>query len=192
MNVKRKPPQFLRKYAPSEGTNPDPNPIAEERNKWDVPTPSSRFGWLPCLRCGKQLYRTNKTRLCYLCQRKWGLPTLRRRIMPLQEWHLSICQNKLCSDPAHLAGLVPVRPRKPRFRGRSSTHKTESLAPVRHTLLLDKTTSMQLTQRAVARSADLGFRFTKADLIREAICEHFRNHPDVEFFTDASPDRIEP
>ena len=82
--------QLLRQYAPLGGANPGPSPITEDRDEWDVPAPPNRFGRLVCFRCGKQLYRTNKTRLCYLCQRKWGLPTLRRRVKPLQEWHLSV------------------------------------------------------------------------------------------------------
>ena len=62
---------------------------------------------------------------------------------------------------------------------------------VPHTLVLDRATSDRLAHRARARSAHEGFLITKADLVREAVREHFRNHPDSEYFVDALPGQVE-
>ncbi len=195
-----KGPQILRHVAPLVPPTPKPAPIPEPHDEWDVPAPPNpnRFGKAVCFRCGRQLYRNNRSHICYQCQRKWGLLTLKRRVKPLQEFHLSVCRKRLCPDPAHIAGLIPARPRKRRSSPKSaaistgsrpSAESTEGLGPM---VVIDRVTSNRLARRALARSGQLGFRVTKADLIREAIREHLKNHPATEFYTDASPGEDEP
>jgi len=141
----------------------------------------------PAATCGKQLYRNNRSHMCTACQRKWGLETLRRRNKPLQKWHLSVCRDQNCEDPAHWADYVPVHPRKPKRPSRANVQPGNSLGPIYHTVLLNCVTSKWLDARARALSAERGCRIAKTDLIRQAIEEYLQNHPDCEFFEDAVP-----
>lgn len=184
--------RFLRIFGPDEEVCPPPPkpPKAEDSHGGPAQT---RRGTQICFRCGRLLYQNNKSHMCFLCQRKFGLPTLRRRNKPLQQWHLENCHDPNCSDPAHLADRIPVRPRRPRRPRRPSWLRSNEPAsraggPISHSVLLDRWMSEYLGSLASAKSAELGCRVAKTDLIRQAIQEFFRNHPASEFFEDAAPE----
>jgi len=184
--------RLLEPIGPSTKAIPTPAEHSVQPDEMSQKVAHVRFGRYRCFQCGRLLYRNNRSLVCYRCQRKWGLATLRRRLIALQHWHLQRCEKRDCSDPAHFAHLMPLRPRSPRRRAGSKDPIPERLVPVSVNLLLDRMTSARLTERAEAKSAHLGFRITKADLVREAIHEHFKNHPDTEFFADATPGENEP
>lgn len=98
--------QFLRGFGPEVEVRPEPPKPQQPEDRYEGPAQTPR-GRLLCFRCGRLLYRNNKSHICTVCQRKFGLPTLRRRNKPLQQWHLSICQDKNCKDPAHWAAVLP-------------------------------------------------------------------------------------
>jgi hypothetical protein len=180
--------QFLRCFGPEVEVLPEPPKPPQPEHLYQGPAQTPR-GMPLCFRCGRPLYRNNKSHVCTTCQRKFGLPTLRRRNKPLQQWHLSICHDKNCKDPAHWADCVPVRPRRPKRPSRAKVPPGSSVAPIPHSVLLDWVTSKWLEGRARSRSAELGCRIGKSDLIRLAIKEFIHNHPDSEFFEDAIPGR---
>jgi len=178
--------QFLRCFGPEVEVFPEPRKLPQPEDCYQGPAQTPR-GTPFCFRCGKLLYRNNKSHMCTACQRKFGLPTLRRRNKPLQERHLSICHDKDCKDPAHLAGCIPVRPRKPKRPSRSKAQADGLMAPVSHSVLLDGLTALRLELNAGAMSARRGCRIGKTDLIRLAVKEYLHNHFDCEFFEDAAP-----
>jgi len=145
---------FLRSFGPQGEAWPEP-PKRKAEDSHGGP-PRSRTGLDLCFRCGRPLYKNNKSHMCYRCQRKWGLPTLRRRNKPLQAWHLSFCQNKNCEDPAHFADRIPVHPRIPRCPSRSKAQAEGLLPPVLHSVLLDGVTALRLKFNADAMSAERG------------------------------------
>ena len=178
--------QFLRCFGPEVEVFPEPPKPPQPEDCYQGPAQTPR-GTPLCFRCGRLLYRNNKSHMCTTCQRKFGLPTLRRRNKPLQEWHRSICHDKSCKDPAHWADSIPVRPQKPKRPSRSKALASGLLAPVSHSVLLDGVTSERLEMNARAMSARRGCRIGKSDLIRLAVKEFLHNHYDCEFFEDAAP-----
>lgn len=176
--------QFLRCFGPEVEVWPEPPKPPQPEDCYPGPA-KTRWGTALCFRCGWRLYRNNKSHMCTACQRKFGLPTLRRRNKPLQEWHSSWCHDKNCKDPAHWADCVPVRPRRPKHPSKSKPQAGSLPGPVFHSVLLDRATSKWLEFRARAVSAERGCRIGKTDLIRQAINEYLQNHPDCEFFVDA-------
>lgn len=168
----------------------------DQRRQWGLMGAQARYGKGVCVRCGHPLYPNNRSHLCRACVRKWGLPTLEKRVKPLQELHLRICRDPQCQHPAHFANCVSARPQRPSIDiwGRRVTRASRSKAqsnPVfmfrRHNVILDGLTLIRLGRRALAKSGQLGCRISKSDLIREALKEWFRNHPDTEFFADVRP-----
>lgn len=185
--------QFLRCFGPQVEVWPEapelPKPPKPPKPEDSYAGPAqTRWGTALCFRCGWRLYRNNKSHICTACQRKFGLPTLRRRNKPLQEWHRGWCQDKNCQDPAHWADCIPVRPKKPKRPSRAKARADGLSAPVFHSVLLDRVISECLASRASSMSAERGCRIGKSDLIRVAILEFLHNHPDSEFFDDAIPE----
>ena len=179
--------QFLRCFGPEVEVLPEPPKPPEPEDYYQGPAQTPR-GTPLCFRCGKLLYRNNKSHICTTCQRKWGLPTLRRRVKPLQQWHLSICHDENCKNPAHWADCIPVRPRRPKRPLGWREEPGRLVGYVSHSVLLGRVTSERLKSRALAMSAERGCRIGKTDLIRQAVDEYFHNHPDSEFFEDAVPE----
>jgi len=178
--------QFLRCFGPEVEVFPEPPKPSQPEDCYQGPA-QTRWGVALCFRCGYRLRPNNKSHVCTACQRKFGLPTLRRRNKPLQQWHLSICHDRDCKDPAHWADCAPVRPQRPKRPSRSKAQANGLLPPVSHSVLLDGVTSSRLELNARAMSARRGCRIGKADLIRQAVKEYFHNHYDCEFFDDAAP-----
>lgn len=178
--------QFLRCFGPEVEVWPEPPKPPQLETSYQGPA-MDQWGRDRCFRCGRPLCKNNKSHICTACQRKFGLDTIRRRNKPLQEWHLSRCNENKCQDLAHWADWIPVRPRRPKRPSRSNALAEGSLAPVFHSVLLDGATSKWLEFRARAMSAERGCRIGKTDLIRQSINEYLHNHPDCEFFVDAVP-----
>jgi hypothetical protein len=162
----------------------------EQRQAWGRKGAAARYGGKDdiCLRCGRRLYRGNRTRLCRSCVRTVGLTTLRKRVRTLQEYHLSQCNNPKCTDPAHTTHCVPVKPEKPGVSLWGPGAKGDVISKrVSLSSLADGLTTEKLRSRARARSAGTPWTISMGALVREALREWFHNHPDTEFFTDAQP-----
>lgn len=177
---------FLRSFGPEKEVWPEPAKPPKPEDSYQGPAQTPR-GKPLCFRCGRILYRNNKSHICTTCQRKFGLDTIRRRNRPLQQWHLSICHDKNCKDPAHWADCIPVRPQRPKRPSKSKALADGFLAPVFHSVLLDGVTAKRLELNARAMSARRGCRIGKSDLIRLAVKEYLHNHFDCEFYEDAVP-----
>lgn len=173
--------KFLKCFGPTEAqSSPWPKPPGPEGSYTGPAT--TRHGTPLCLACGSLLYQNNKSHICYRCQRRWGLPTLRRWLQRLQQWHRSNCRDEKCKDPAHLAEVIPARPRRPKRPSRLKLNAPGSSlpGPISHTVFLDPVTSLLLAKRASAKSAKHGCRIAKTDLIRQAVKEFIEHHPDSE------------
>lgn len=179
---------FLRSFGPEVEVWPDPPKPPRPEDSYPGPA-QTRWGLKLCFRCGWRLRPNNKSHVCTTCQRKFGLPTLRRRNRPLQEWHRSWCHDKECKDAAHWADYIPVRPQRPNRPSRSKAKAGDFTAPVFHSVLLDWKTARRLEFNAAAMSARHGCRIGKSDLIRLAVEEYLHNHYDCEFFDDAEPEQ---